>query len=304
MLASHPSVCIPHETEFFMRVPAVTGPALRRSVEAYCRSGPFSNQELNSAALLAGLDRGLLRTRRDVFIEMLSRHARRAGKTMVGEKSPHHCRHVEAIAAELPEARFIHIQRDPRDVVASRLSMEWSGRSIASGARSWAAIANEHRRLLRVMPADRYTAVRFEDLLRAPEQELRRLCTFVGLEFDPAMLRFDQRAREGARSSDPAWAGVTVRPLETDAVGRHKSKLGERGIASVQRFAGVEMARAGYALDTQRPRPDWFAADVLELIGERWASLGRSCRRRLGLHQSAPAEHAWANKRLRPRPAP
>jgi hypothetical protein len=299
MVASHPNVCVPHETEFFMRVPPVKGDGLRKAVEAYVRSGPFANQELEGASLVTGVVRGTLKTRAEVFVEMMSRHARRSGKTVVGEKSPHHCRHVEAIARELPEARFIHIQRDPRDVMASRLGMFWSGRSVASGARSWAGIAREHRRLRDAMPADRYTTVRFENLLGNTEEELRRLSRFLGLEFDAAMLRFDQTAKAGAGRSDPAWAGVTVRPLEVGAVGRHKENLDARGVASVQRFARREMVLAGYPLEPQPSRPDWVARDVVELLGERLGSLGRSVRRRLGLQAAAPAADAWEGKRLR-----
>ena len=303
MLASHSSVCVPHETEFFMRVPRVRGASLRRAVEGYVRSGPFANQELDGASLVTGVVRGAFRTRAEVFVEMLARHARRSGRTVVGEKSPHHCRHVEAIAEELPGARFIHILRDARDVIASRLGMEWSGRSVAWGARSWAGIAREHRRLERVMPVERYTSVRFEDLLHAPAAELRRLSGFLGLEFEPAMLNFDKRAREGARAGDPAWAGVTVRAIEADAIGRYQGRLDARGIASIQRFAGAEMVRAGYALEPRRARPDWVVRDALELVGERASSLGRSVRRRLGLRHDAPAAHAWNGAHIREQPA-
>ncbi len=43
---------------------------------------------------------------------------------------------------------------------------------------------------------DRYIEARYEDLVRDPEPVLRRICEFVALDFDPAMLTYYERAAE------------------------------------------------------------------------------------------------------------
>ncbi len=297
MLCAHPKICVPHESEFFMRVRAVRGIELLREVEGYVRSVPFQNQEIGTRRLLEGVASGRLGTRGAVFLAMMAEHARVAQKPLVEEKSPHHCRHVEAIARELPMAKFIHIQRDPRDVVASRMMLAWSRSSAAACARSWAGIAREHRRLQRVLPADRYTSVAFESLVTNPGQELTRLCGFLGEEMHAEMLDFSRKARGGQERAEAAWAGVTLKALEPHAVGRYRERLTDRQIDAVQRMAGREMRIAGYtpvrvAAGWGR-RAYWDATVRAEMFGERLRGFGRSVCKRLGVAGPGPEAMAW-----------
>lgn len=286
-----------------MRIGPVRGPALLREVERYVRSIPFQNQELAARPLLEGVSSGRLSTRGAVFMEMMAGHARgaEAQQLLVGEKSPHHCRHVEAIAAELPMARFIHIQRDPRDVVASRMMLAWSKSSVASCARSWAGIAREHRRLLRVLSPDRYTSVAFESLVTNPEGELSRLCGFLGEEMRAEMLDFSRKARGGQERAEAAWAGVTLKPLEPHAIGRYHERLSDRQIDAVQRMAGAEMRLAGYTPAPIHARPHWGLAIRAEMFGERLRVAGRSIRKRLGVAGPGPETLAWPVRDAAPR---
>jgi hypothetical protein len=281
MLSAHPRICIPDETEFFMQVaPGLRGDPLRRAFGRYIRSQPFRQQDLDAEEILVAAG-DQMATPRTLFLEMMSRQARRAGKPRVGEKSPHHCRHVERIAAELPHAKFIHIYRDVRDVAASRLHTSWSSPSVIAHARSWTQIIREHHRLMSIMPPDRYCEVRFETLLESPERELRRLCEFLGEAFDADMLRFHERARAGIDRGEAAWGGSALNPLDGDAVGRHRGRLSPRQIQAVQRIAGREMDRLGYAVVPIRLRPTWLVVNAAERIRHRLASIGRSIRKRL-----------------------
>jgi hypothetical protein len=143
------------------------------------------------------------------------------------------------------------------------------------------------------MSADRYTEVRFETLLQSPESALRRLSSFLGMEFNPDMLRFHERAEAGRRRSDPTFAGVSDRPLEAEAVGRHRTRIGDRELATIQRYAGTEMVRAGYSMVPTPRRLSWMLADEAGRVLDRFAVLERSCRKRLGLHPAGPASMAW-----------
>ena len=52
---------------------------------------------------------------------------------------------------------------------------------------AWLRAARLHRRYRRTL-GERYLLVRYEDLVADPERELRRVCEFLGVEFDAAMI--------------------------------------------------------------------------------------------------------------------
>lgn len=146
------------------------------------------------------------RSRRGVFTALLRTYSDRRGKPIFGEKTPAHFRHVDTLLGWYPEARVVHMLRDPRAVYLSEhkrrtaraesVPYRWLVRVprlmrvfvLFQVARTWADAVNHHRRLKRRYP-NRYRLVRFEDLVRTPEVEVAQLCAFLGVPFEPRMLR-------------------------------------------------------------------------------------------------------------------
>lgn len=121
-------------------------------------------------------------------------YAAKFGKQRWGDKSPHYLGHMPLISDVLPEARFIHVIRDGRAVWQSIRSL-WFGPSTVEDAAIWwsDAIAAARQDAARI---PHYLEVRFEDLVRSPADTLQRVCAFLELEWDPAMLRAHERAPE------------------------------------------------------------------------------------------------------------
>jgi hypothetical protein len=109
------------------------------------------------------------------------------GSSIWGDKSPTYTRHVAKIARTFPEARFVHIVRDVRDVAASswrawgsnpyRTSQRWADAVLlpSSDARG-ADIA--------------LMELRYEDLLTNPSMEIAKICEFIGITYSDEMLAF------------------------------------------------------------------------------------------------------------------
>lgn len=101
------------------------------------------------------------------------------------EKTPMHALHIDVIDYLLPRARFIHLIRDPRDVVASMLAAArswgryWAPTEAGDAARVWRRHVNSARTLGRRLGSDRYTELRYEDLVANPERELLHLGEFL-----------------------------------------------------------------------------------------------------------------------------
>lgn len=114
------------------------------------------------------------------------------GAEWLGEKTPNNLFSVEEIIDRFPCSKFVHIVRDPRDVA---LSMHKAfGKSLISSAVAWergikCAIGFKSK-----WP-DRIIEVKYEDLTKNPEAELRKISEFLGLDFEVSMCEL-REARE------------------------------------------------------------------------------------------------------------
>ena len=102
-----------------------------------------------------------------------------------GDKTPRYIAHIGLMRSLYPNARFIHIIRDPRDYVLS-VRKAW-GKSMYLAAHNWNETVSRARAAASELGRD-YTELFYESLLADPENEIRRLCEFVGCAFDPRML--------------------------------------------------------------------------------------------------------------------
>jgi hypothetical protein len=267
MLDSHPELAMPPETAFLPSLGTLEGnegSALRRAFFDLVTTDRWNVSNWNDL----GIDRQSL-WRRLVELRtftvtaglrvLYGMVADRAGKRLVGEKTPANTNHMPLIESFLPEARFVHIVRDPRDVVMS-LNRTSAGSSTQQSAQHWAGMVANARRYARTVR--HYHELRYEDLLAEPERLLRGICAFLGLEFTAAML--DYRAsgeRHVGHLGDRLLPnGVAVvpaasrarlhenltRPLQKDRAGAWRSEMSTADRVVVERIAGPLMDELGY----------------------------------------------------------
>jgi hypothetical protein len=99
----------------------------------------------------------------------------------------------------LPEAKIIHIYRDPRDVVASFSKQRWCP-SDKMEAAQWYKTMMEYWFSLKVeLPSSSYHETKLESLVNSPEKTIKELCQFTGLPFETGMLRVDLSRSHGGR---------------------------------------------------------------------------------------------------------
>ena len=143
------------------------------------------------------------------FVVQLDDWTRRAGKDVWIEKTPMHIDHIHQIVRDIPDARFLHLVRDGRAVVASlyevtrRHPERWGGpRSIDACIAQWNRCLEITRRY-RDQPA--HHAVCYEHLARNPEPVLRGICAFLGIEWQHSMLENMGNAAERLVLPEETW---------------------------------------------------------------------------------------------------
>jgi hypothetical protein len=151
----------------------------------------------------------------------------KAGKPLVGA-TVH--KRFDRLTRIWPDARFIHLVRDPRDVARSVIPMGWAGNTWV-GAERWMEAERLWERVRSELPAERYFETSFEALLENPEQLLTTLCEFLELNYDPAMLEYPADTTYGIPQPETAYSWKKkARPEEVQLVeARIGEMLAERG---------------------------------------------------------------------------
>ncbi len=231
MLDSHPLLAIPPETGFLTRPLGWLKFISRR--EALFRAVtqlPFKTGPWRDFGLDAGEFRSTLRkihpfAASEGFRAFYRLYARNQNKPFYGDKTPLYCRHLTAIEKLLPEAHFIHIIRDGRDVALSLRPLWFApGRDLPTLAKYWSKLIQQTRTTGKQCHA--YMEIRYEQLITEPESALKSICSFLKLDFDFAMLRYWERAGERLQE--------------------HQSRLGISGLTLVtreQRMQQQQLAR-------------------------------------------------------------
>ncbi|MFT4256494.1 MAG: sulfotransferase [Pseudoxanthomonas sp.] len=151
------------------------------------------------------------------FVDSLDEYALEAHKPMWLEKTPDHLFYIEQLQRWVPDARFIHLIRDGRQVVASLYRAaqrypDWRPfLDLERGVDRWCTAVNESARW---QGDARHLHVRYEDLVWHPEQTLQRVLIFLGCEPEAGLWsRSQHRAGELIRGNEP-WKEGNLLPMQ------------------------------------------------------------------------------------------
>ena len=196
----------------------------------------------------------------DTLRKIYEHYGTRHGAARVGDKTPLHNLAMHDIARILPEARFIHIIRDGRDVAVSYRDLWFGpGRDVRAAAMLWMWRIRETRQQAQFLP--HYLEVRYEMLVTDPEKVLRDIARFIDLPFDPVQLTAYLRAKErlgecqdfvlnGRKITAEQRGGIhklTLTPPDPSRVGRWTSLMDPADLATFERIAGDMLTDLGYA---------------------------------------------------------
>ncbi len=202
---------------------------------------------------------------------------RATGKPIVGGTLH---RRFERVLELWPEARFVHLLRDGRDVARSCIGMGWSGNTW-HGAAGWVEAERRWDELCRRLDPARALEVRYEELVERPEQVLGRICEFLGARFHPAMLDYPRDSTYGAPDPSLIHQWRKAPPLDVRlAEARLGGLLADRGYPP----SGLPPLRPGPLARLRLRAQDRLAVGRFRL--ERYGPLlwsGELLARRLGL---------------------
>ena len=182
--------------------------------------------------------------------------AQREGKPLYGDKTPGYVVQIPELAAMFPEARFVHLIRDGRNVALSYLERPWGPSTVGEAALYWRSRVGRGRAAGRAIGADRYLEASYEDLVDDAETEVRRMCTFLGLEFAPEMLQYQKAAEEFIASSYQPEAFTALVQPPTSGLRDWSNAMSQSDVALFEAIAGELLVDLGYERRNESNRPD------------------------------------------------
>jgi hypothetical protein len=172
-------------------------------------------------------------------------YARKDGKARYGDKTPRYVLDLAFLADLFPEARFIHVIRDGRDVALSFLEVDFGPGTIAEAASFWRARVEAGRTAGRALGRDRYREIRYEDLLDDVRGSAVSLCEFIDLSFEERMLRYFERP-EVEKASTTFWKYRRVALPPTKQLRDWRREMSSRDVEMFESIAGDVLESLGY----------------------------------------------------------
>lgn len=171
--------------------------------------------------------------------------------------TPEHVLYMEEIKRQIPNALFIHIIRDGRDVALSYEKQGWShplpwdkNERLAVAGLYWDWIVRKGREQGKRLGAD-YQEVRFEELVTNPQGTLSQLGLFIDHDLDYE--RISQAGIGSVSEPNSSFAGeseATFNPVD-----RWKTKMSSQQITAFEKLVGESLQEWGYSLGSDaKPR--------------------------------------------------
>ncbi len=173
--------------------------------------------------------------------------------TYIGDNTPSYVFDAPMIDQLLPNAKYIHVVRDPRDVVCSVLRMRFGANDAVIAALDWHCWIGAWMMAERTIPAERRMELRYEDLCLDPLTQLTRVSKFLGgtpEEAAQAIRRHLEKSADETREFDSVARlqhhTRLKEPISGRSIGRYRTELTPKQIRSIEEVAQNGMLAFGY----------------------------------------------------------
>ncbi|WP_280952567.1 sulfotransferase family protein [Roseovarius aestuariivivens] len=228
MLDAHPRIKNPGEADYlFDYLHQSDKGQWRYDLDALRADRIFNAQELKIPAGVDGL-------------RLLEAFLRQLDEKAPGILTLNVHRNIQRLHAALPGTRLLHMLRDPRDVARSSIGMGWSGNSY-HGVDHWIRTETQWSAVEKSVNPNNVLELHYEDLFADCPSTLKRVCEFLGVPFDPAMLTYHETS--------------SYSPPDRSLVKQWTRNASQNEIVWIEHKAGALMRARGYETATPGTAP-------------------------------------------------
>lgn len=167
-------------------------------------------------------------------------------------------RNFHRIPFVFPDAKYIHLLRDPRDVAKSSIGMGWAG-NVYFGVDHWLETEASWNKLAEKLGPEQALTVYYEELIDVPEETLKKICCFLDLPYTSAMLDYSNNS--------------TYSKPDRSLIKQWEKNFSQREIQYVEAKATQLMLARGFALSGLPLIRIGMVEKILLSIQNKWFKL-------------------------------
>ncbi len=229
-------------------------------IQLISNDGFVNRLNINITKVLNENDFGLPYIGYQVYLYLLRSYLQKQNKLIIGDKDPRSIEYIPLINYLFPDAFIIHIIRDPRDVLISKMKARWSQK------RPYFVhvLINEIQLRLGLNYGKRikhkYIEVLYEDLLVKPRDILKIICNKIGVSYEESMLNFQESSKKLVFSDEMQWKKETHGPLLKSNFNKWQHELSDWKIIFAERCDITAFNNYGYK----------YSRKTINVFGKFW----------------------------------
>ena len=255
ILNSHSQIAIPEEARFlipFLKKKLLkrplSGQELSNAIDYLRLNSQYKQWNYDSKPVLEKLSKRSEITTRELIQSLYASFSTHENKQIWADKSLFF-RHIDLLAELFTESKFIHLTRDGRDVFHSWRKMDKSKDNVASTALDWNYKVYRIEKSFAKLPDSRKLTVRYEDLLDDPVNTVKKICSFIGVEFEENMMEYHKTSHYyiGKHHSD-----LIFKSIDSENMYKWKENLSDIEIRTFELLAGHNLKKYSYNISGKR----------------------------------------------------
>ncbi len=169
---------------------------------------------------------------------------------LIGDKNPVYALYIRRMHKLYPDAKFIYISRDYRDNYLSLIRVNFEIPLVPLVVFRWKFAYQHFRKLWRKNP-DQFYFLRYEDLATNPEEEVKKVYDFLGLDFRQEVFDFYKKKDEMEKAYGHSEELMDIHrsllnPVNTSRINTWKKKMTDKQIRMADLVAGKTADECGY----------------------------------------------------------
>lgn len=230
---------------------------------------PFDVDEVMAAVLKRGISYA------NAYDEMMKYYMRKVERPIWGEYVAMTWRDIPAFVNMYDNARAIHVYRDPRSVSSSwKNTAHKTEMQHMNCCMQWLDSVQCVERYQRELPAHKYMALKYEDIMAEPEKWTHKLCDFIGVDFEPEMLQPDtwhgRLPKNFMINPQSAHEGENIRGFSLSRTKNWAKNLEDWEICFIETVCHDKLIELGYEL-----HKDSYATKDISLAMRKIGSVPR-----------------------------